>query len=106
MQRLGDSVRVSVKCLSISCGVVFTLQGGKHLQAFDYVAARTVDEAVSLLAAKGAQARILAGGADLTWQLSGGRRNPESLVDLQKTPGWKLFTHYYQKCLSTGGAVA
>src|SRR2546430_9203195 len=99
MQRLGDSVRVSVKCLSISCRVVFTLQGGKHLQAFDYVAARTVDEAVSLLAAKGAQARILAGGAGPNVQLREGRRNLELVVDVQKIPDVNMLAHDPPKCL-------
>ena len=44
------------------------------MQAFEYVAAKTVSEAIALLDEKGDQARILAGGTDLIVQAREGRR--------------------------------
>ena len=56
------------------------------MQAFEYVAPQTVDEAVSLLAEKADQARVLAGGTDLIVQLREGRRQLERVVDIKKIP--------------------
>jgi carbon-monoxide dehydrogenase medium subunit len=53
---------------------------------FDFQTATTVDEAVSLLAARGQQARPLTGGTDLIVQLREGLREPGLVVDLKKIP--------------------
>jgi carbon-monoxide dehydrogenase medium subunit len=56
------------------------------LKDFAYAAATTVDEAVSLLAAQGERAKILAGGTDILVQLREGLRDAELVLDVKKIP--------------------
>ncbi len=53
------------------------------MQAFDYVAPATVQEAVAVLAKHGAAARVLAGGTDLIIQAREGRRDVAVMVDVK-----------------------
>jgi len=56
------------------------------LNAFDYAAPTSVDEAVSLLAQGNGAVGVLAGGTDLIPQLKEGRRKPGLLLDIKKIP--------------------
>ena len=56
------------------------------MQAIDYVAPNSVDEAVSALAAGGASARPLSGGTDLIAQLQEGRSDLDTIVDVKRIP--------------------
>ena len=56
------------------------------LKEFEYEAAGSIDEAVSLLAARGDSAKVLAGGTDLIAQMRAGQRSPSLVVDIKKIP--------------------
>ena len=53
----------------------------------DYTAPSTVEEAVRVLAAAPASAKVLSGGTDLLVQLRSGRVKPGLIVDIKKIPG-------------------
>jgi carbon-monoxide dehydrogenase medium subunit len=80
-------------------------EGGAVLQAFDYAAARSVDEAVSLLAQHGDQARVLAGGTDVIVQVREGRRQIRLLVDIKGIPEANQLSYHPTQGLTIGAAV-
>lgn len=53
---------------------------------FDYVAPKSVDEAIAALAAGGEKARPLSGGTDLIAQLQEGRNALDTVVDVKRIP--------------------
>jgi CO/xanthine dehydrogenase FAD-binding subunit len=75
------------------------------LQAFDYATARSVDEAVSLLAKYGYQARPLAGGTDIIVAVREGRRKVAMLVDIKSIPEVNQLSFDAAQGLTIGAAV-
>jgi len=72
---------------------------------FEYAAAATVDEAVSLLAARGEKAKILAGGTDILVQLREGLRDADFVLDIKKIPELMELSHSPERGLLLGAAV-
>jgi len=56
------------------------------MQAFEYAAPESAEEAVKLLAGKNGDACVLAGGTDLIVQLREGRRNAKLVIDIKNIP--------------------
>jgi len=59
---------------------------GRGMQAFDYVAPTTLDEAVAVLKRHGRSARVLAGGTDIIIQSREGRQSVGVMVDVKAIP--------------------
>ena len=75
------------------------------MRPIEYVAAKTVQEAVTSLAEKGDAARPLAGGTDIIVQLRGGRRQIDRLVDMKAIPELNELTYNASSGLRIGAAV-
>ncbi len=75
------------------------------MEAIDYTAPKTLDEALKVLADNGDRARVLAGGTDLLVQLRGGRRSADVVVDSKFIPELNELSYDAQKGLTIGAAV-
>ncbi len=75
------------------------------MQAFEYIAANTVSEAVTLLDEKGENARILAGGTDLIVQVREGKRSLDWMIDIKSIPEVNEIDYNADSGLTLGAAV-
>lgn len=75
------------------------------MRAFDYIPAKTVDEAVALLAEKGDQAKPLSGGTDLIVMVREGRRQLDLMVDVKDIPETNVLSFSQDSGLHLGAAV-
>jgi len=75
------------------------------LEDIEYIAPKTIDEAVQAMASKGDRARPIAGGTDILVQLRGGRRSLDLLVDVKNIPELNELSYDSQKGLTLGAAT-
>ena len=75
------------------------------MKDIDYVAPKSINEAVALLNDKGERARCLAGGTDIIVQLREHRRDLDLLVDIKNIPEVNELSYDAQKGLRFGAAV-
>ena len=75
------------------------------MRDFEYKAPATIDEAVTLLAERGSEARVLAGGTDIIVQLREGLKEAGLVGDVQKIPELMSLTLRDDGGLDIGGAV-
>ncbi len=75
------------------------------MKDFEYAAATTVDEAVSLLAARGPKAKVLAGGTDILVQLREGMREADLVLDVKKIPELMEYSFSAEKGLHLGAGT-
>ena len=73
------------------------------MQAFEYVAAESLGQAVDLLDKHGDQARILSGGTDLIVQVRENKRQIGLMVDVKKIPEFNDIS--YNESLKIGASV-
>jgi carbon-monoxide dehydrogenase medium subunit len=75
------------------------------LQPFTYVAPREKQELLGVLAEKGAEARLLAGGTDLLVDLRTNPRGPRWVVDIKRIPEMRRVGFDPAEGLSVGAAA-
>ena len=75
------------------------------MEPFEFVSPSSIDEAVKLLASKGDQARIMAGGTDMLVQMRAGRRTAPLVVDIKGIPELNVMSYDSNKGLTLGAAV-
>jgi carbon-monoxide dehydrogenase medium subunit len=78
---------------------------GRTSEDIEYVAPKTLEHAVELLAANGERARVLAGGTDLLVQLRARRRSADVVVDVKQIPELTQLSYADESGLELGAAV-
>ena len=76
------------------------------MQAFEYVAPKSAEEVITLLAGKNGDAHILSGGTDLLVQLREGRRKAKLVIDIKNIPELTQITFDPQNGLRIGAAAS
>jgi carbon-monoxide dehydrogenase medium subunit len=75
------------------------------LNWFDYIAPRSLADAVAALSKHAGSARILAGGTDLLVQMRAGRQRPTVVVDAKNVPELSALAYDPVQGLTLGAAV-
>ena len=75
------------------------------MEAFDFVAAKSIDEAVSILNEHGDRARIIAGGTDILVMMRAGRRLADVVIDVKDIPELSQMNYSAGSGLTLGAAV-
>src|SRR4026207_1359410 len=76
------------------------------MQSFDYVAPKSAEEVVTLLASQNGNSKILCGGTDLFVQLREGRRKAGLVIDIKNIPELRQITFDSQNELLIGAAAS
>jgi len=75
----------------------------RRLPRFDYLAPKTLDEALSLLSQHKGKAQLIAGGTDIVPQLKGRLvKTPQYIIDLKAIPGLDYIRHDKARGLAIG----
>ena len=75
------------------------------MEAFDFVSAKSIDEAVSILNEHGDRARIIAGGTDILVMMRAGRRLADVVIDVKDIPELSSMSYSAGSGLNLGAAV-
>ena len=75
------------------------------MQTIDYVAPKTLSEAIQAMASNGGGARAMAGGTDLLVQMRAGRRTPDLVVDVKDIPELAQINNDAQNGLTIGASA-
>ena len=75
------------------------------MEAFDFVSAKSIDEAVSILNEHGDRARIIAGGTDILVMMRAGRRLADVVIDVKDIPELGNLSYSAGSGLNLGAAV-
>ena len=76
------------------------------MQSFDYVAPKSAEEVVTLLASQNGNSKILCGGTDLLVQLREGRRKAGLVIDIKHIPELTQITFKSKNGLRLGAAAS